>query len=41
MDPTNACAFIIRDAIKNGPVRDRSLVNVTVLFRDRYCAKIN
>ncbi|CAL5971380.1 Annexin_2 [Hexamita inflata] len=39
--PVNGCCYIIRDSIKGIGTRDKSLVNVSVLFRDRYYQGIN
>ncbi|CAL5990960.1 Annexin_2 [Hexamita inflata] len=39
--PVNGCAYIIRDSIKGAGTRDRSLINVSVLFRDRFSQGIN
>ncbi|CAL5988504.1 Annexin_1 [Hexamita inflata] len=39
--PINGCCYIIRDSIKGMGTRDRSLINVSVLFRDRYSQGIN
>ncbi|CAL5991007.1 Annexin_1 [Hexamita inflata] len=41
LSPTKGCCWIIKDAIKGMGTRDRSLVNVTVLFRDRYAQGIS
>ncbi|CAL5971432.1 Annexin_2 [Hexamita inflata] len=39
--PINGCAYVIRDAIKGAGTRDRSIINISVLFRDRYSQGIN
>ncbi|CAL5991008.1 Annexin_2 [Hexamita inflata] len=39
--PVNGCCYIIRDSIKGAGTRDRSLINATILFRDRYAQGIN
>ncbi|CAL6107837.1 Annexin_2 [Hexamita inflata] len=36
LSSVNGCCYIIRDAIKGIGTRDRSLINVSVLFRDRH-----
>jgi len=41
IDPANACANIFRSAIKGLGTRDSSLINITVLFRDRYAAGVS
>ncbi|CAL5990906.1 Annexin_2 [Hexamita inflata] len=41
LSSVNGCCYIIRDSIKGIGTRDRSLVNISVLFRDRHNQLIN